>query len=596
MLLFGKHINKYYLKYMLPLILGVLALLFVDWIQLYLPEYVGQIVKILTENNGEEEIPMIVGKIMIVGFGMFFGRMAWRYTLFFASHKMAHEMRKEMFQKAENLSRDFYHKNKIGSVMAWFTNDLENIEEFFGFGTVMMVDATFLSVFVLIKLFALDVFLSLFIFPPIMLIVAWGLLVEKLMSKKWNERQEAFDRLYDFSQENFTGIRVIKAFVKENQEIFAFSKVARKNEKVNVSFGRIHVLFDVLIEVIIGLIVALLFGFGGYFVWCVANGAKPFGFDTNLTYDKLVTFYGYFDNLVWPMIALGQIISMYARSKTSLKRIGVFLDAKEDIKSPENAIILKDVKGDITFKNFSFSYPDSGYRTSLKNINLNIKAGETIGIVGKVGSGKTTLANTLLYFYNVDPDSVFIDGTDLTKCDVNSIRECISYVPQDNFLFSDTIENNILFGKEDGTLEEAKNAAIFSDVDSNIQEFSDGYQTVSGERGVTLSGGQKQRIAIARAFVKNAPIMILDDSVSAVDTKTEETILHNIMKERAGKTTLIVASRVSTVHKLDKIVVMNKGEVEAFDTPKNLLKTSPTYQKMVRLQELESEIREGGNV
>ena len=594
MLLFGKHINKYYLKYSWLLILGIIALLFVDWIQLYLPDFVGDIVKILEENSGHEQIPGIVGKILLVGGGMFVGRMAWRYTIFYASHGMAHGVRKDMFAKAERLSRDFYHKNKIGTVMAWFTNDLENVEEFFGFGTVMIVDAVFLSAFALIKMFMLDMVLALFVLPPIALIIIWGALVERIMSKKWDERQNAFDKLYDFSQENFTGIRVIKAFVKENKEIFAFSKIARKNAKVNVSFGRLSVLFDVLIEIIIGLIVSLLFGFGGYFVWCVQNGTQPFGLNTTLTYYKLVTFYGYFDNIVWPMIALGQIVSMFARSKTSLKRISAFLDTPEDVKSPKDAIKLENVKGEIVFKNFNFSYP-AAFKGSLKDINLTIKPGERIGIVGKVGSGKSTLANSILYFYNLAEDSVFIDGVDLTKCDIDSIRENISYVPQDNFLFSDTIENNILFAKANGTEEEAKNAAIFADVDSNIAEFKDGYKTVSGERGVTLSGGQKQRISIARAFVKNAPIMILDDSVSAVDTKTEETILNNIIKERKGKTTLIVASRVSTVHKLDKIIVMRKGEVEAFDTPKNLLKTSPTYQKMVRLQELEKECMEGGN-
>ena len=594
MLFFGKHINKYYLKYSWLLILGILALLFVDWIQLYLPDFVGDIVKILEENSGHEQIPGIVGKILLVGGGMFVGRMAWRYTIFYASHGMAHGVRKDMFAKAERLSRDFYHKNKIGTVMAWFTNDLENVEEFFGFGTVMIVDAVFLSAFALIKMFMLDMVLALFVLPPIALIIIWGALVERIMSKKWDERQNAFDKLYDFSQENFTGIRVIKAFVKENKEIFAFSKIARKNAKVNVSFGRLSVLFDVLIEIIIGLIVSLLFGFGGYFVWCVQNGTQPFGLNTTLTYYKLVTFYGYFDNIVWPMIALGQIVSMFARSKTSLKRISAFLDTPEDVKSPKDAIKLENVKGEIVFKNFNFSYP-AAFKGSLKDINLTIKPGERIGIVGKVGSGKSTLANSILYFYNLAEDSVFIDGVDLTKCDIDSIRENISYVPQDNFLFSDTIENNILFAKANGTEEEAKNAAIFADVDSNIAEFKDGYKTVSGERGVTLSGGQKQRISIARAFVKNAPIMILDDSVSAVDTKTEETILNNIIKERKGKTTLIVASRVSTVHKLDKIIVMRKGEVEAFDTPKNLLKTSPTYQKMVRLQELEKECMEGGN-
>lgn len=594
MFLFGKHINKYYLKYSWLLLIGVVALIAVDWIQLYIPDYIGEIVRIVDTNGDTNLIPIYTIKILLVGLGMFLGRMAWRYSIFYASFKMNHKLRLEMFEKAEKLSRDFYHKNKIGSVMAWFTNDLENIERFFGWGTVSIVDAIFLSALVFIKMFMLDVMLSLFIIVPVILIILWGALVESFMTKKWDERQRAFDRLYDFSQENFTGIRVIKAFVKENMQIHAFAKEAKRNADVNVGFARIEVLFDVLINIIINLIVALLFGFGGYFVWCVANGTQPFGLNTNLEPGKLVTFYGYFDTLIWPMIAMGQIITMFAQCKASSKRVSLFLDTIEDIKSPTNAIKLENVKGEITFKNFSFNYPEA-YKPVLKDINLTIKAGETIGIVGKVGCGKSTLANMLLILYNFEKDSLFIDGKDLMECDIDSVRENISYVPQDNFLFSDSIKNNILFSKENDDLETAINAAKFADVDSNIQEFVDKYDTVTGERGVTLSGGQKQRISIARAFVKNAPIMILDDSVSAVDTKTEETILHNIMRERKGKTTLVVASRISTVNKLDKIIVMKKGMVEAFDSPANLLKTSPTYQKMVRLQELERESNKGGN-
>lgn len=594
MFLFGKHINKYYFKYSWLLLIGVVALIAVDWIQLYIPDYIGEIVRIVDTNGDTNLIPIYTIKILLVGLGMFLGRMAWRYSIFYASFKMNHKLRLEMFEKAEKLSRDFYHKNKIGSVMAWFTNDLENIERFFGWGTVSIVDAIFLSALVFIKMFMLDVMLSLFIIVPVILIILWGALVESFMTKKWDERQRAFDRLYDFSQENFTGIRVIKAFVKENMQIHAFAKEAKRNADVNVGFARIEVLFDVLINIIINLIVALLFGFGGYFVWCVANGTQPFGLNTNLEPGKLVTFYGYFDTLIWPMIAMGQIITMFAQCKASSKRVNLFLDTVEDIKSPENAIKLENVKGEITFKNFSFNYPEA-YKPVLKDINLTIKAGETVGIVGKVGCGKSTLANMLLILYNFEKDSLFIDGKDLMECDIDSVRENISYVPQDNFLFSDSIKNNILFSKENDDLETAINAAKFADVDSNIQEFVDKYDTVTGERGVTLSGGQKQRISIARAFVKNAPIMILDDSVSAVDTKTEETILHNIMKERKGKTTLVVASRISTVNKLDKIIVMKKGMVEAFDSPANLLKTSPTYQKMVRLQELERESNKGGN-
>ena len=287
------------------------------------------------------------------------------------------------------------------------------------------------------------------------------------------------------------------------------------------------------------------------------------------------------------------IVSMRSRSKASLKRVTAFLDTEVVVKSPENAIVLEHVEGNISYKHFSFHYPNYD-ASSLTDITLDIKAGESIGIVGKIGCGKSTLVNILMMFYNLEPGSVFIDGKDITTLDIASVRKQIAYVPQDNFLFSDSIENNINFGLTNGTLERAEEGAKFAGVDEDVKGFNKGYQTISGERGVTLSGGQKQRISIARAFVKDAPILILDDSVSAVDTKTEEIILKNISHERHNKTTLVVASRVSTVAHLDKIIVLNEGHLEAFDTPSNLMKISPTYQKMVKLQELEKEV-EGGN-
>ena len=319
-----------------------------------------------------------------------------------------------------------------------------------------------------------------------------------------------------------------------------------------------------------------------------------FGKQIDMDIGKLVTFTGYFDLLIWPMIAMGQIISMYSRAKTSLKRITVYLDEKEEIKDDDQAKELTGVKGNIVFDNFSFTYPGSK-TPSLQNISLEIKEGETIGIVGKIGCGKTTLVNSLLRLYNIENNSIKIDGNDIMSCSIKSARDSIAYVPQDNFLFSDKIKNNIGFSDESVSQEAIVKAAIFADVHGDIEKFSEGYETVSGERGVTLSGGQKQRISIARAYIKNAPIMILDDSVSAVDVKTEETILKHISAERKGKTTLVVASRVSTVNHLDKIIVLNNGTLEAFGTPQELMKTSQTYQTMVYLQELEKEVEGGSN-
>ena len=460
---------------------------------------------------------------------------------------------------------------------------------------MMLVDALFLSVIVIIKMIRLEWVLSLIIFIPIILIIVWGALVEKHMSLRWENRQKAFDDLYDFSQENFTGIRVIKAFVKETKEIHAFAKVAKKNADVNIDFVKVSVLFDVFISIIISAIMVIIMGFGGWFVYSFVTGNPVVIFNHKVELDagNLVTFLGFFETLIWPMMCLGQIVSMRSRGKASYKRVAAYLDQEEEIKDQKDAIILENVKGKITFKNFNFKYPGSN-NDSLKNINLEIKAGETIGIVGKIGSGKSTFANSLLRLYNLEKDTLLIDDIDIMDCNIASVRDQIGYVPQDNFLFSDKVRNNIAFSNKDIEEEKIIAAAKFAAVHDNIVDFKDGYDTISGERGVTLSGGQKQRISIARAFIKDAPIMILDDSVSAVDVKTEETILNNIKEQRKDKTTLVIASRVSTVSHMDRIIVLNDGMVEAFDNHERLLEISPTYQKMVHLQELEKEVEGGG--
>ena len=595
-MIFGKYLNKYYKKYILLIILGVIAVIAVDYIQTYIPKYLGDVVSIISNNpNVTTDIILpLVKNIIYIAIGMFVGRMLWRICLFFFSETTKQGLRHDMFLKAERLSQTFYHETKVGSIMSRFTNDLDDIEEFIGFGTVMIIDSSFLSILILYKMFKMDMILSLFTLLPISLIVIWGLLVEKKMAEKWKERQESFDKVYDFSQEIFTGIRVIKAFVKEAHELRAFSKVAKNSADKNIGFAKTHISFDVAIEIIIGIIMALLNGFGGYVVYKTAINESLMIFNNfiTLTPGELVTFIGYFDNLIWPLIALGQIIPMRSRAKTALGRISEFLDEKEDIQNPKNAIVLKDIKGKITFNNFSFNYPKTTAH-SLKNITLTINPGEIVGIVGKIGSGKTTLVNSLLRIYNVDKNSILIDDYDIMDVDINSLREVIAYVPQDNFLFSDKIKNNISFSNREASYESLKAAARFADVDENIEAFEEKYDTMVGERGTTLSGGQKQRISIARAYMKDSPIMILDDSVSAVDTKTEEVILANIREKRKGKTTILVASRVSTVSKLDKIIVLNNGELEAYGTPQELLQTSKTYERMVYLQQLEAEIKKG---
>lgn len=585
--------KKYYKRYLILFIIGVIANVVVDYVQLYIPEFLGDMVDIVSLNTNVifDDIKKIVYSLIIVAFTLFIGRIIMRFTILVASSKIDRDIRHDMFLKTERLSQRYFHENKVGSIMSSFTTDIEAIGDFTGWGTVMIIDALFLGVMALYKMIKLDMFLTMITLIPMLALIVWGNKVEKAMSDKWTERQKSFDKLFDFTQENFTGIRVIKAFVKEAQEFKAFSKVAKENSDVNIDFAMMSVRFDVCIELLIGAVVALLMGLGGtcVYYYVTGNPVVLFGHSIILTAGKLVTFIGYVDVLIWPMIAMGQILQMFSRFKSSSKRVFDYLDEEEEIHNVKNPISLDDCKGEISFNHFSFIYPD-GSNESLKDISFKINPGELIGVVGKIGSGKTTLVNSLLRLYNIEKNQIFIDGVDIMDLDIKSVRDNIAYVPQDNFLFSSTVQENIAFSNKRMSIDKVKSAANFADVHENITNFKDGYNTMTGERGVTLSGGQKQRISIARAYAKDAPIMIMDDSVSAVDVKTEEAILSNIQKKRAGKTTIIIASRISTVAKADRILVLKDGELEAFDSPENLLKISPTYQKMVYLQKLESEL------
>ena len=588
-----KFIKKYYKKYIFLFILGILADVIVDAAQLYLPEYLGKLVSTVSNNSNINinDVMPIVTSVLIIAIVLFIGRIVMRFSILTSSGKIEADMRKEMFLKAERLSQRYYHEHKVGDIMSWFASDLEAIEEFAGWGTIMVVDALFLAGLALYKMITLNLILSIIAALPLIALIIWGSKVEKTMSMLWEDRQKNFDKLYDFTHEIFAGIRVIKAFDKQRQELEAFSDVAKDQSDKNLDFAKHSIKFDVYIELIIGILMTAVLLCGSIFIY--ANSINQpiiiFNKPIILNTGELVTFLGYIDVMIWPMIAMGQILQMHSRFITSYKRIDTFLIEEEEIHNEVGSIELNNCKGKIEFKNFSFKYPD-GNLHSLNNISFTIKPGEMIGIVGKIGSGKTTLVNSLLRLYNIEENSILIDDIDIMKLNIKNLRDNIAYVPQDNFLFSDNIKNNIAFSNKKLDIEEIRSAAKFADVDENIVDFAQGYETVTGERGVTLSGGQKQRISIARAYIKDSPIMIMDDSVSAVDMKTEETILNNIKEKRKNKTTIIIASRVSTVSSLDKILVLNDGKVEAFDSHENLLKVSPTYKKMVYLQKLESEL------
>lgn len=588
-MVFGKYVNKFYKKYFWHFFFGILTVIFVDYIQLFIPSITGRIIDSITnggisEGNWQFLIEQII-YIALVGLGMFVGRFLWRICIFGEAVLVQSDLRFDMFEKTEKLSQRYYKVNKTGAILSYFSNDLETIEESFGFGIVQMIDGVFLLVMSLIKMFKLQGVLTLLLLIPVVLLGLCAFFVDKLMEKKYEKRQKAFEDMSDYAQENFTGIRVIKAFVKERKELKQFAKEAKKNKDTNIEYVKVssllEVLFDALIYVIFGII---LLG-GSYLVYLNIKSSGVEG----ITIGSLIEFIGYADTLIWPIFALAGTINLIARARTSLKRISNLLDEKVEIVD-DKVVCPTDLKGEIEFKNFNFAYPDDENTLILKDVNIKIKAGETIGIVGKIGSGKSTLVNMLFRLYNVEDNTLFIDGYDIMHLPIRMVRDTIGYCPQDNFLFSDSIRNNIAFSNPDMSLEEVEKAAEFADVRSNIEEFKDKYETLIGEKGVSLSGGQKQRISIARAIVKDPKILVLDDSVSAVDVKTEETILHNIQKDRKGKTTILIASRVSTVKALDKIIVMNDGKVEAFGTHEECLKNSKTYTRMVELQSLEKEM------
>ena len=423
----------------------------------------------------------------------------------------------------------------------------------------------------------MDRLLTLLSLIPMGFLLASATIVGKRMAQKWDIRQEAYSNLSDFSQESFSGIAVIKAFVKESKELWAFKKLNVENEQANVEHTKISVLFRVLTTLFVESVICIILGYGGYLVY-----QKQF------TGGQLMEFIGYFNAVIWPIMAVSELIDMTSRGKASLNRISELLDAPIHVQDAADVAELEHVAGKIEFRDLTFRYPDGEFDI-LKNVSFTILPGENVGLVGKTGAGKTTLVDLILRTYNVPDGSIFIDDQDVNQVSIRSVREACAYVPQDNFLFSDTIGNNIAFGVSDWPLEQVVRAAQLADVDENITEFTHGYDTVLGERGVTVSGGQKQRISIARALMKNAPILILDDSVSAVDTKTETTILQNLRQTRAGKTTILIAHRISTIETMDKILFLEDGCLAAVGTHEDLYCSNAAYRKMVDLQHLEEE-------
>lgn len=557
---------------------GIVTLFILDFANLYIPKTTG----VITDGLAAHTIDMkgVLGNIgIILGIGLTLaaGRFLWRYFLFGAARSIEHEIRDDMFRHLETLDVEYYNEHKTGDLMTRFTSDLNAVRIAIGPAVISAFDAVVMTVMVIGQMMVYVNFkLTLVAVVPMIFIAFGELYCGKLMQARYQERQEAVSELTDFVQESFSGVRVVKAFVREQSQIKAFAKANAKAKKKNLRIAQLEAIVIPLLDVVIGISSLLTLIYGGHLVLI-----------GEITIGRFVAFNQYIMMLVWPMIACGDAINSFSRGGASIKRLQEVFEQEPEIADGEHVVYVDGLRGDIRLNHLTFLHRGHSEPT-LKDISLDIKAGTTLAVIGRTGNGKSTLVNLLLHLYNTKRGMIFLDGRDINDIPLKTLRENIAYVPQDNFLFSDTLKSNIAFGTEDEEMEGIVRAARTACIHENIIAFPDGYDTIVGERGVTLSGGQKQRSSIARALKKDAPILILDDALSAVDTDTEEKILKNLKENRRGKTTILIAHRISTIQNADRILVLEDGEAKEYGTHKELMALGGIYKEMFERQQLEA--------
>lgn len=577
----------YLMHYKWHYVAGVLVLLIVDLAGLYLPQYIGEIIDGLTLGTLDMAgVGSILLKILLVGLVMMAGRFGWRYFIIGASRGVEYHLRNDMFAHVETLSARYYNSHKTGDLMAHFTNDLQAIRQAVGMAVITTFDAVIMTIMVLVKMIVyVDLKLTILAFIPLTLVAVACYFFGIESKKRQTKRQEAFSELSDRVQESLAGIRVVKAFVQEEKDFEAFEAASRNSMEKNLSMVKLRAVIGPVFDTITGLSILVTLIFGGRMV---LNGQVSIG--------QFVAFNSYIGMLVWPMIACGDCVNLFSQAVAAFKRIALIFGEKPDIVDKSTAEMRGvELKGEIAMKNLTFTYPD-GELPVLQHLDLQIPAGETLAILGRTGSGKSSLADLLLRVYDCERGMLLLDGRPIEDYPLPVLHRDIAYVPQENFLFSDTLEENIAFGLEERLEEhpeirdQIRQAAKDACIHDNIMGFPEQYATMVGERGVTLSGGQKQRSSIARALLMDAPILILDDSLSAVDTDTEEKILENLVRLRKGKTTIIIAHRISTLQKADHIAVLTEGKLTEYGTHEELLKLGGFYADIYEKQQLEQEL------
>ena len=574
-----KFLWKYIKGHIWQYLLGIAILFAVDYFNLFIPQLTGMVTDGLTSRTmNMEGIMSCVWQILGIGAVLALGRFGWRFFLFGSARHIQYEIRNDMFARLEDMSVEYFNENKTGDLMSRFINDLNSVRMAIGPAVISAFDASVMAVMVIAQMMIyVDVRLTLLAIIPLSVILVGTFFYDKAMRKRYREGQEALSDLTDKVQESISGVRVIKAFVRERAELKAFLKSSANAMDKNLRIVKLQAVIMPLLEVIIGTSSLLTLLYGGYLA-----------LSGEITLGRFVAFNQYIGMLVWPMIAAGDAANMISQGLASAKRIQEVIEAPKDVFDREIVREMGPVTGEIEFKNLTFTHKGQSEPT-LKDINLTVPAGTTLALIGRTGNGKSTLANLLLHLYNTDDGMIFVDGRDINTIPLKTLREHIAYVPQDNFLFSDSLKNNIAFGVHGAELDAVIEATKAACIHENIMEFPEKYDTIVGERGVTISGGQKQRSSIARALLKDAPILILDDSLSAVDTDTEEQILKNLKENRKDKTTIIIAHRISTIQGADIIMVLEEGKAAEIGNHQSLMELGGIYKSMYDKQQLEAQ-------
>ncbi len=564
-------------------ITGVLLLLIVAFLQLVPPKVIGLVVDHIEQGSLTMKmlgtyVLLLVGAALL----MYILRYYWRIMIFGSAVKLSLQLRNRLFHHFTSMSQSFYQRRRTGDLMAHATNDIQAIQQTAGVGVLTFVDSLSTGGFVILAMaFTISwklTLISLIPMPFMAILTSW---YGTLLHKRFHLAQEAFSSLNDKTQESITGIKVIKTFGQEKEDIEDFRKQSNDVVDKNISVARVDSLFDPTISIIVGISFFLSLTFGAKYV---INGELSIG--------QLVSFTTYLGLLIWPMLAFGWLFNIVERGRASYDRVIALLNEKVDIVDEEEALQVIP-SGDIHYKIQQFTYPNEA-EPILQDIYFELKRGQTLGIVGKTGAGKTTLLKLLIREFDVPNGQITFGGKHITRYKIDKLREAVGYVPQDHFLFSATIGENISFAKPLCDKEGIQEAAKIANIHEDITRFTDGYDTVVGERGVSLSGGQKQRISIARALLLNPEVLILDDSLSAVDAKTEEAILSSLKENREGKTTIITSHRLSAIQHADLILVIENGQIAQTGTHDTLMDQEGWYKEMYLRQQLEDLVEHGG--